>query len=579
MPARLVACTLLWIFGYCYGVTANADMDRSFTDLHQRLVKHIESNPSTRIDLALVQENKLILSSHYGAKSHNEEHVYRTGSITKVLTALAIMQLEDQGMIDIDQPVYAYLPRFSVKRRFSNVRPITVRHLLTHHSGLPTNIVKGQWSHAHFSTVIEQLRNEYLSYPPDFVQSYSNIGYSLLGSIIEEVTTQSYESYIEENILHPLGMLDSGFDADTIYQPEFVQPQSKSRNQHLLPIRDKPAMGLYTTAKDMAKFLIMLANSGKYKGKNIIHPSVLEEMMERNNEYVALDYDKEAGIGFVLNHCVFDQQGDVVEHGGQTMHYTSHFIFVPEYGVGAVVLSNSHHDKKFIHMLARDLVVQVLNNSYPVDNSNKPVVIANDHDVKTSERQVGEKRGKYLTKSGLLTLRVDESDMCACVSGKRLDLVPAPEGWYGVKGKDGLSNIKLSPQQVEGQAVLAARKDDKEERLGEYIPEKSIPSGWRTRLGDYQVENPDAAFPLEEVRLIEEDNLMYLSYRMPLLSDKQITLPLTALDDEQAITTGLGRGRGESLLAKQTADGEFLLYSGYLVKKVDGTNSVNLDDI
>ena len=98
-------------------------------------------------------------------------------------------------------------------------------------------------------------------------------------------------------------------------------------------------------------------------------------------------------------------------------------------------------------------------------------------------------------------------------------------------------------------------------------------------LGDYQVENPDAAFPFEKVRLIEEDNLMYLSYRMPLLSDKQITLPLTALDNNQAITTGLGRGRGETLLAKQTAEGEFLLYSGYLVKKVVGTNSLNLDDL
>jgi CubicO group peptidase (beta-lactamase class C family) len=558
-------------------MAAHADMDGAFSDIHQRLVKYIESNPSAMIDLALVQDNKIIWASHYGDKSSSGEYVYRTGSITKILTALAIMQLEDQGMIDIDQPVYAYLPRFSVKRRFSDANPITIRHLLTHHSGLPTNIVKGQWSHAHFSTVIEQLRNEYMSYPPDFVQAYSNIGYSLLGSIIEEVTSQSYESYIEENILHPLGMLNSSFDADTINRPEFAQPLSKHRSQQLLPIRDIPAMGLYTTAKDMAQFLMMLANAGQYKGKSITHQSVLEEMMERNNEQVALDYDHEAGIGFLLNHCVFDQRGNVVEHGGQTMHYASHFLSVPKYGVGAVVLSNSERAKKFVHVLARDLVAQVLENSHPVNNS-KPSVITNNQQVEVSERQEGKKRGKYLTKSGLLTLQVDESDMCACVSGKRLDLVPAPEGWYGIKGKKGLSGIEFSPQQVDGQPVVAVRKDDKEERLGEYIPEKGIPARWRTRLGNYQVENPDMLFPFKDVRLIEDDNLMYLSYRMPLLSDKRIDLPLTALDDEQAITTGLGRGRGETLLAEQTAEGEFLLYSGYLVKKVADDEIFSTDD-
>jgi len=541
MITRLVACSLLWVFICSYGMTARADMDGVYNDLQQRLVKYIESNPSSMIDLALVQNNKIIWAAHYGNKNHDNEYVYRTGSITKILTALAIMQLEDQGLIDIDQPVYAYLPRFSVKRRFSNANPITVRHLLTHHSGLPTNIVKGQWSSSHFSTVIEQLRNEYLSYPPDFVQAYSNIGYSLLGSIIEEVTAQSYESYIEENILHPLGMINSNFDADTINRPEFAQPLLKKRDQQLLPIRDKPAMGLYSTAKDMAQFLIMLSNAGQYKGKNIVHQSVLEEMMERGNEQVALDYDHQAGIGFLLNHCVFDQPGNVVEHGGQTMRYTSHFVSVPEYGVGAIVLSNSPHAKKFVHRLAKDLVAHALENNHLIDKR-KPFVVAHNQEGKISERQEGKKRGKYLTKSGLLTLQVDESDMCACVSGKRLDLVPAPEGWYGIKGKKGLSGVEFSPQQVDGQPVVAVRKDDKEERLGEYIPEEGVPARWRTRMGNYQVENPDMLFPFKDVRLIEEDNLMYLSYRMPLLSDKRIDIPLTALDDEQAITAGLGRG-------------------------------------
>ncbi|MCW8964019.1 MAG: beta-lactamase family protein [Gammaproteobacteria bacterium] len=545
-----------------------------YSIIHKKVIDYVGAHPDVSLSLALIRGDHIewAHSYHTAAISKN---IYRVGSIAKVFTALAVMQLEDQGLIDIDQPVFAYLPRFSVKRRFSNVRPITIRHLLTHHSGLPTNIVKGQWSHAHFSTVIEQLRNEYMSYPPEFVRAYSNIGYALLGALIEEVTGQDYESYIEDNIFTPLEMTDSGFDGGVVQQKNFIWPQETKNSQRLLPIRDVPAMGLYTTAEDMSKFISMLSNKGRFKGKDFIHYSVLEEMMERNNAHVTLDYDQQQGIGLLLNHCILGYPGDVVEHGGNTMYYASHFVSAPAYGIGAVVLSNSRAAKNFIHMLARDLAATAIQKYYPEDKlkstkkPDKPLVAKRDADSDVSRS--GIMQGKYLTRSGLLTLQVDESDMCACVDKKRLDLIPMPDGWYGVKNqkKDAsLTSIEFSPQEVEGQAVLAIRKGDREQRLGEYIPESGIPSKWKDRLGDYKVENPDPEFPLNEVSLIEEDNLMYLSYRMPLLSNKRIEIPLTALDDGQAITTGMGRGRGETVLAQQTSEGEYLLYSGYLIKKV-----------
>ena len=477
--------------------------------------------------------------------------------------------------------MYAYLPRFSVKRRFSDPTPVTIRHLLTHHSGLPTNVVKGQWSQAHFSTVVEQLRNEHLSYPPDFVFAYSNIGYSLLGAVIEEVSGQSYESYVTENILQPLGMSNSVFLREGVDDGRLVMPAGLDEADRLLPIRDTPAMGLYSNSADMAKLMTMLVNGGRYQQYQVIHPAVLEEMMERNNEHVLLDYDHHDGLGFVLNHCEFDQAGVVVEHGGQTMYYTSHFIAVPEYRVAAIVLSNSSRDKKIAHVLARDMVATVLDQHFP-QTGKKPLqpVVAGEEEAKP---QVGATttRTKYLTKSGLLTLQVDEADMCACMHGKRYDLVPAPgDGWYWLATKGGserIADLAVSPQEVDGQSVLAARKGVREDRLGEYVPETAIPTSWRERLGDYQVINPDPEFPLEDVCLMEEDNTLFFSYRMPLLSSKRIDIPLTVLDSDQAVTTGLGRGRGETLLVEHTDEGEYLLYSGYLVKKKSVDEDIEVD--
>jgi hypothetical protein len=318
---------------------------------------------------------------------------------------------------------------------------------------------------------------------------------------------------------------------------------------------------------------MMLVNHGNYQGKQVFSQSVTEQMMERNNDDAALDYDRQVGLGLSLNHCQFDRHVDVIEHGGQTMHYVSQIVAIPEYQLGAVVLANTTQAKRFVHEMARDLVADALNKFVPVKEvpvENKPQLAVTDSNteiVKSSETM----RGKYLTKSGLLTVDVNDSDMCACADNKRFDLIPMPDGWYGVMDEDGDNKspkVLLSPQQVQGQHVLAARKGGRDERLGEYIPEKGIPPSWQKRLGDYQVENPDPGFPLKDVCLMEEDDTLYLSYRMPLLSDKRIDLPLTALDETQAITMGLGRGRGETVLAEQTEEGEYLLYSGYLVKKV-----------
>ena len=569
--AMLVALGLILPGTLTVGATTLQSEEYDFPSINSKINRFLENNPDVSLGVALVHGDRIEWLGNYD-RSGNSAKVYRVGSLAKVVTALAVMRLADQSLIDIDQPIFAYLPRFSVKRRFSDVTPITVRHLLSHHSGLPTNIVKGQWSDAHFSTVVEQLRSEFLTYPPDFVRSYSNIGYNLLGLLIEEVSGQSYESYVQENIFQPLEMHHSSFDPRTVTREDFVGPAVVNSKQPLLPIRDVPAMGMYSSAEDLARLIMMLGSHGSYRGKRVFHSAVLEEMMERNNEDVMLDYDLQDGLGLRLNHCVLDHPGDVVEHGGHTMHYASHFVAVPRYGVGAVVISNSRSAKHFVHTLARDLVAAALDKHYPDEKKPQSTAIRIAGKSGSNEiKSVSSLYAKYLTKSGLLTLHVDESDMCACIDEKRLDLVPMPDGWYGVRNRKKNPNeksIELSQQEVDGQVVLAMRKGDREQRLGEYIPEEGIPAVWRNRLGHYQVENPDAEFPFSEVGLLEEDNLMFLSYRMPLLSDKLIQLPLTPLDDQQAITTGLGRGRGETVLAKQTAEGEYLLYSGYLIKKL-----------
>lgn len=119
------------------------DYIRWFTQ--QQMKKH----NVTGLSLALIDDQRVVWAEGFGYadRANNipatPETLYRAGSITKLFTATAIMQLVERGLIDLDQPVKTYLPEFSFKTRFPDTPPITIRHILTHHSGLPRDILRG----------------------------------------------------------------------------------------------------------------------------------------------------------------------------------------------------------------------------------------------------------------------------------------------------------------------------------------------------------------------------------------------------------------------------------------------------
>jgi len=165
----------------------------------------MHKNGVTGLSLSLVDDQQVVWAQGFGyADEANNipatpETVYRVGSISELFTATAAMQLAEQGKIDIDRPLQTYLPEFSVKRRFTDPKPITLRHLMSHHAGLPTNVLKGMWSTtpAPFTTIVDVLQNEYTSYPPNVVWSFSNLGVTLVGHVIEKISGEAFATHLQ----------------------------------------------------------------------------------------------------------------------------------------------------------------------------------------------------------------------------------------------------------------------------------------------------------------------------------------------------------------------------------------------
>ncbi len=501
--------------------------------------------------------------------------VFRAGSLAKPFTAMAVMQLEEQGRLDIDQPINAYVPQFSIRSRFdTTAAPITVRSILCHHSGLPTDLNKGMWSNEPFTKVAAQLNEEYTAFPPNLVFSYSNLGYTLLGHMIQEVSGEDYSDYMRSRLFEPMGMHRSGMRLRPDMAAYLSRGYREGMESDLLPIRDLPAYSLYTTAEDLGRFMKTILSRGTFNGKQILMPETLEEMLEPQNSDVPLDLNIINGLGWFLEENSIPGGGRVLRHGGTTLVYSSELIVLPEKGLGVAVLANSSGSRSLVSQLAEEILKGILDRGQQAETMQVALQAFSREVAAPLPAAPG---GTYATDLGLISIRPKDAKLCACIIEKTFDLIPYPNGWFGISQNsvdslppsyEVLKELRFKTLVIDDVEVIVAEQGEKRVVLGEKIPPTPIPEAWLRRVGTYRLINPDEAFPLTEPKVLVDQGQLCMSYKMPLLSNKTIRVPLRPISDTEAVILGLGRARGETLRAIKVDGEERLRYSGFVGKKL-----------
>lgn len=189
-------------------------------------LRHLTSqNQPPSVSIVVVKGNETVYASGFGIADPKQpapaspETLYHWWSMTKVPTAVATLQLKDKGLLELDDPVSKFLPFFEVSLDGEPAPMITIRQLLSHTSGLPDPMpAMIGWVHFEDRTynqteLLQQHLDEYsdLEFAPGSKSSYSNLGYIVLGAVVESVSGKSYEDYIETEILVPLEMKNTGF--------------------------------------------------------------------------------------------------------------------------------------------------------------------------------------------------------------------------------------------------------------------------------------------------------------------------------------------------------------------------------
>jgi CubicO group peptidase (beta-lactamase class C family) len=221
------------------------------------------------VALAVVSGSDIIYLKGYGTAGQHRPMTPQTpmyiGSQSKSFTGLAIAQLVEQGLIDLNSPVQTYIPWFQVADQDAS-QTITVSHLLHHISGLSdAGFLSILPNDATNEDAVRALASAKLTAPVGAKFQYFNLGYDVLAVIIQNVSGTPYEEYIQKYTLEPLGMARTYTDDRSLYS--FVAPQNQPHR-----IFEVSAGYIISTAEDMAHYVIAMNNGGVYEGQKLLSP-------------------------------------------------------------------------------------------------------------------------------------------------------------------------------------------------------------------------------------------------------------------------------------------------------------------
>ena len=324
--------------------------------LHLELLPILMKNTRFQGQSSLVQEWTNRVDGGFGCaicKRQTADRKRPAGAVDfKSVTAWGVFSLYEQGLIDLDTPVAAYLKNFSLPKSGFPLEEITVRRLLSHRAGLPLGDVFTIYSPtAEMPSLQEKLTQEAtLVRHPGTAFSYSNTGYNLLELLIEELTGRDFAEYMETEILRPLGMEDASFTWSASMAP--APPTGYALDGRPVPVYvypEKASGGLFATAEDIARFLLASMGENPVLSQDSI--DLMYTSMSDKIGLYGLVFDA-YGFGHYLE--TLPNGALSVSHGGQGSGIMTHFQAVPETGDGLVILTNSQRSWPFIACLLRE---------------------------------------------------------------------------------------------------------------------------------------------------------------------------------------------------------------------------------
>jgi len=365
------------------GVSDPAEMEAFIDDY---LAEQMKAHHIPGVVITFVRDGEVFFSKGYGyADLENQtpmdvnETLLTTASLGKAFSAVGVLQQYERGAIDLHEDIRPYITDFQLQTDFDEA--LTFDNLLTHTDGFEARMIGAAAQDQKGLIPLGELIDTYTPtqlYPPGQYMTYGDFAASLSGYLTQEISGLPFETYMESNILSPLGMTDSTFDqrlSDEMLARLATGYDYAEGEYHAAPvfyIRSAPAGGLRTTASDMNAFILMLLNGGKYQGTRILDEATTQLM---HTQQFAPD-PKMAGITYGLfEHFENDQR--ILLRDGDGVGTRSRMVLLPEQDMGFFISYNSGDSN-----LRLDIVSAILERYYPDGDITAPQPV-DDYQART----------------------------------------------------------------------------------------------------------------------------------------------------------------------------------------------------
>jgi CubicO group peptidase (beta-lactamase class C family) len=366
--------------------------------------------------------------------------VFRIGSTTKPMTGTLVMQLVDEGLLDLDAPIRTYLPRFSLSQP-ELTDEVTLRRLLTHQSGLPTAAEEygsrnpdGLERHVYGVVAAAQLLA-----PPGTFYSYSNLGVDLAGYICEAVTGDTFDALLTERVIRAAGMTRTTLDPLVAMTYPLAQSHRDGDDGSAYVLHEfaentghHPSGFVMSTVEDMARFARVHLHDGAVDGYRILSPESSREMRTPQVSLRLID-GTQSGLSFGIR-----RRGgvEIVSHDGGISGYASHFLLVPERGAAISILYNRL--TLVGHMQLHEAAMRIFDELLGLQGG--PFRLA---PVPPRRERWSALAGAYGgAASGTVEIRVEDEGLVAELDGRRLCLTQVDEDLFAA-GEQSFSFVTI----------------------------------------------------------------------------------------------------------------------------------------
>ncbi len=423
-----VAVVAPLLFGGCATGVGSRSHARLVARIDSIAEKAIDEGPLAGLAISVTRWNDTLLASGYGYADLDRKipagpnTIFPIASITKQITAVAVLQLAERGQLQLNDEITEYLPDYP-----TGGHKIEIEHLLTHTSGIRSFTSLGDtWAleadpYLPHDAMVELFANEPFDFPPGESFLYSNSGYYLLGLIIERVSGQSYADYVREHIFEPLGMRDSGYCDD--------EPNGRTALGHVLDggslVRVQPTgmSHLYAAGSLCSTVLDLLTWTRSLRERKLMNALSYRRMTTP----VKLKDGSEASYGYGL---LLGELGGrrMIGHGGGIEGFATQLSYYPDRRVTVAVLANAEHART--RPIAETIARWVLGIPEP-DVKDRPLEpeelprYPGDYDLRDGVLHVFEQDGEILARFGQsdpIRLRYQGADVFVAESDATMEL-------------------------------------------------------------------------------------------------------------------------------------------------------------